>query len=179
MANKLINCFGNIGRVIGADYYELKGVIPEINDAAIAKIFCIRETLRALKGEFKKERILDSIHKIIKYLRVAIGQSRKEHLRVLYLDQSYYLIHEYIEDCGNIDSSPLYIREIVINGLAVGATELIIAHNHPNGIVEPSKADQQNTLKLASVCDGVGIKLIDHIIVTSKDYFSFDKNRLL
>ena len=67
----------------------------------------------------------------------------------------------------------------MINGLVVGATELIIAHNHPNGIVEPSKADKQNTLKLASVCDGVGIKLVDHIIVTSKEYFSFNKNRLL
>lgn len=176
----MISCFGNIGRVIGADYYELKGITPEINDAAIAKIFCIRETLsRSLKAEFRKERILDNINKVVKYLRVAIGQSRKEHLRAMYFDQRYYLIHEHIEDCGTIDSSPMYIREIVINGLVVGATELIIAHNHPNGIVEPSKADKQNTLKLASVCDGVGIKLVDHIIVTSKEYFSFNKNRLL
>lgn len=174
VTERLMDLFGNLGKIYDTDLFELKNVTG-MNDRAIASIFSVKETLeRILKGEIGKLSVIDHKDraKLIKYLRVAIGQSRKEHLRAMYFDQSCSLVHEYIQDLGTVNSTPFYVREIIKIGLLTEATSLIIAHNHPTGRAEASEEDQKNTKELNSICDKVGIKLIDHIIITKKGYFS-------
>ncbi|QDH18958.1 DNA repair protein RadC [Wolbachia endosymbiont of Carposina sasakii] len=179
VAKKLIELFSSLGRVINADLHELKNVTG-MNDGAIASIFCLKEIFdRILKGKLKKLSILDNREELLKYFKTAIGQSRKESLRVIYLDRSGHLIYEYIQDCGTIDRVPLYVREIIKQGLLIDASSIAISHNHPSGDTEPSKEDEDNTLTLAATCENVGMKLIDHIIVTQKSHFSFYDSGLL
>ena len=180
VSERLMDLFSNLGKIYDTDLFELKNVTG-MNDIAIASIFSVRETLeRILKGEIRKLSITDYKNrvKLIKYLRIAIGQSRKEHLRAMYFDQSCCLVHEYIQDLGTVNNTPFYVREIIKIGLLTEATSLIISHNHPTGRAEPSEEDQKNTKELNSTCDKVGIKLIDHIIITKKGYFSFFDNGL-
>lgn len=180
IAEKLIHSFGGIGGVINADHYQLRTIDPGITDSMVARIYCIKEIPdRILKGELKKLPVIDNKDKLKDYLKLAIGQSKKELLRVMYLNQSYHLIYEHIQDFGTIDRTPLYIREVIEMGFAFRAKSIIIAHNHPSGDVKPSEQDKENTLDLALICGKVGIEFIDHIIVTAAGYFSFKENKLL
>jgi DNA repair protein RadC len=179
VAERLIGLFSNIGRVISADFHELKS-IKGVNNSAIASIFCIKETLeRTLKNELEKLTIIDNKKKLMEYLKITIGQSSKENFRVIYLNRKYRLIDEYIQDAGTIDQTPMYIREIIKRGLLVGAMSIIISHNHPGGNEKPSESDIAMTKKLALACESIGIELIDHIIITAKNHFSFYENGLL
>jgi len=179
VAEKLIELFNSVGKVINADFYDLKGVAG-MNDAAVASILCVKETIgRILKGKLKELPIMDNMEKLLEYLKATMGQLRKESLRVIYLDPSNHLVHEYIQDTGTVDRTSFYIREIVKRGLLVEATSVIVAHNHPNEDPEPSEEDEQNTIDLATACEGVKIKLIDHIIITGKSHFSFYDNGLM
>ncbi|WP_375316318.1 hypothetical protein [Wolbachia endosymbiont (group A) of Colletes cunicularius] len=91
VAKRLMELFSSLGRVINADFHELKNVTG-MNDGAIASTFCLKEIFdRILKGKLKKLSILDNREELIKYFRAAIGQSRKESLRVIYLDRSLLL----------------------------------------------------------------------------------------
>ena len=179
VAERLIDLFNSIGKVINTDLYDLKSV-TEMNYAAVASILCVKETIdRILKGKVEKLSIIDNIEKLLEYLKATMGQLSKESLRVICLDQSNHLIHEHIQDIGTINTTPFYIRDIVERVLLVKATSAIIVHNHPGGSLEPSEEDEKNTRELERICDGVKIKLIDHIIITQKGHFSFYDNGLM
>ncbi|RDD35400.1 DNA repair protein RadC [Wolbachia endosymbiont of Cylisticus convexus] len=179
VAEKLIALFNSVGKVISADLYELKSVVG-MNDASVASIQCVREIIkRILKGKLEELSIMDNREKLIEYLKATIGQFRKEGLRVIYLDPGNRLVHEYVQDTGTVNKTPFYIREIVKRGLLVEAMSAIVAHNHPSGDQEPSEEDEKNTRKLELACDNVGIKLMDHVIITEKSHFSFYDNGLM
>lgn len=180
VAERLMDLFKTIGKVINADLYELKSVAG-MKDEAVARILSVKKIMdRTLKDELEESLIINSKdkQKLPKYLKATIGQSRKENLRAMYFDKNGHLIYEH-QDCGTVSKITLYIREIVKLGLLVEATSLIIAHNHPSQDLEPSEEDKENTLKLALACDNVGIELEDHIIVAGKRHFSFHDNFLL
>ncbi len=74
----------------------------------------------------------------------------------------------------------VYNREIVKKALEVGATNLVLSHNHPSGNPKPSKADVDLTLQLQNICKNIGIKVVDHIIVTNTNvHFSFYKECII
>ncbi len=78
-----------------------------------------------------------------------------------------------MQRCGTVDQAPLYIRNIIRKALLFGATSIIVSHNHPSGSVKPSEDDIDMTKKLSTACHYMQIRLVDHIIVTPKRYFSF------
>ncbi|WP_341808575.1 RadC family protein [Wolbachia endosymbiont (group E) of Neria commutata] len=180
IAEKLIQLFSGIGGVISSDYHQLISVDSEMTDSMVAIIYCIKEILgRILRGKLKELPIIDNEVILRDYLKLVIGQSRKERLRVMYLNQSYHLIHEYIQDFGTVDSTPMYLREIIGKGLNFNATSIIVAHNHPSQDLKPTKEDKESTLDLVLTCTKLGIEFVDHIIVTETGYFSFKENNLL
>lgn len=97
----------------------------------------------------------------------------------MYLNQSNHLIHEYVQDYGTTDRTPIYVREIIKRGLLIESASIIIAHNHPSGNPEPSEEDKTNTLDLVLTCMKLGIEFVDHVIVTEAGYFSFKERNLL
>lgn len=105
------------------------------------------------------------------YLR-DMGILRKEQLRGLYLNSRYQIIHDEIISIGSLTANIVHPREVFRPALEYGAVAVIIAHNHPSGHLEPSLADTDLTTQLVEAGRILGIDLIDHLIITSKQYVS-------
>lgn len=101
-----------------------------------------------------------------------IAYGKKEQLRALYLNSRYQIIHDEIISVGSLTANVVHPREVFQPAVERGAVAVIIAHNHPSGSLEPTKADIDTTKQLQQAGKVLGIELIDHLIVTSKDYSS-------
>lgn len=96
-----------------------------------------------------------------------------EQFRVLFLDRKNRLIADEVLGKGTVDRAPVYPREIVKRGLALEATAIIIAHNHPSGDPTPSQADIEMTSLVVETSKTVGITVHDHLIIGREDIASF------
>ncbi len=94
----------------------------------------------------------------------------KEHLRGLYLNTHYQVIHDEILSIGTVDSNLIHPREVFKPALEYSAAAVVLVHNHPSGIVTPSEADISITQQLAEAGKLFGIDLVDHVIVTSEGF---------
>lgn len=99
------------------------------------------------------------------YLHVDMSTSRRERLRTLHLNARNELLLDEETSTGTIDAAPFHTREIVGRAIEVGGTSLILVHNHPSGDPRPSTHDVQATIALETVCQALGITLLDHLIV--------------
>ncbi|RZB12509.1 DNA repair protein RadC [Ehrlichia minasensis] len=179
IAKRLIKHFGSFSKVFFADFNQLTEV-HGIGEASVSAIFCIREALnRILREDIDHGIIINQWQKLIEYLRIKIGNSNIENFHILYLNTKYKLLADETQDVGTVNQTPLYIREVIKKSLYLGATSIIIAHNHPSGDARPSKADIEITNQLVIACNNIGITLIDHVIVTSNDHYSFKTHDLL
>jgi DNA repair protein RadC len=95
----------------------------------------------------------------------------KEHLRGLYLNTHYQVIHDETISIGTVDANMVHPREVFRPAFAVAAAGVVLVHNHPSGIAEPSPQDKQVTKQIAEAGKLLGIDLVDHVIVT-RDSFS-------
>ena len=100
------------------------------------------------------------------YLRLKIADKEHEVFVCLFLDNRHQLIEYEQMFRGTIDGASVYPREVVKRALELNCAALIIAHNHPSGIPEPSEADKAITRRIKDACDLVDIRLLDHFIVT-------------
>lgn len=95
----------------------------------------------------------------------------KEHLRGLYLNAHYKVIHDEIISIGTVDANIIHPREVFRPAVEHSAVAVILVHNHPSGVTEPSEADLAVTNQLIEAGKFIGVDLIDHVIVT-KDSFA-------
>jgi DNA repair protein RadC len=100
----------------------------------------------------------------------------KEHLRGIYLNAHYKIIHDEIISIGTVDSSIIHPREVFKPAIEHSAVALILVHNHPSGILEPSEADISVTRQLIQAGKFLGVGLIDHIIVTKDSFKSIPES---
>ncbi|MBL1223279.1 JAB domain-containing protein [Chryseobacterium sp. L7] len=103
----------------------------------------------------------------------------QEEVKVIFLNDALMVIGFYSLSRGGISSSIVDIRLILSVTLKAIATGIILVHNHPTGNLKPSKADLDITKKLKSACDVMGINLLDHLIISKENYFSFADEGLL
>ncbi|MBA3788810.1 DNA repair protein RadC [Patescibacteria group bacterium] len=96
----------------------------------------------------------------------------KEHLRGLYLNTHYQLVHDETISIGTIDANIVHPREVFRPALAHSAAAVILVHNHPSGNGEPSTADREVTRQLSEAGTLLGIDLIDHVIITAENFTS-------
>ncbi|KJV69095.1 RadC family protein [Candidatus Neoehrlichia procyonis] len=179
VAKRLIDHFGDFSRVFYADANELKEIVG-VGEVSIATIFCVTEALKRIqRGNIKGCIVINEWNKLIEYLKVSIGNSTIENFHILYLNKKYRLIADEVQTFGTVDETPIYIREIIKRSLYLGATSIIIAHNHPSGDPSPSQSDISVTNRLLKVCLNMNINLVDHVIVTSNKYYSFKSHGLL
>lgn len=97
---------------------------------------------------------------------------KKEHLRGIYLDAHYQVIHDEIISIGTVDANIVHPREVFRPAIAVGAAAVVLIHNHPSGILAPSAEDEAMTRQMAAAGRLVGIHLIDHLIVGAEGFVS-------
>ena len=117
--------------------------------------------------------VLSSWNALLDYCRTTMQFEPVEQFRVLFLDRKNRLIADEILGKGTIDRAPVYPREIVKRGLALEATAIILAHNHPSGDPTPSQSDIDMTFNIVETCNAVGISVHDHLIIGREDIASF------
>lgn len=116
---------------------------------------------------------------LIDYLHVQCAHAAVEECHVLYLDKKNYLIADEVHSRGTVDHCPVYAREIIKRALELGATALIVAHNHPSGDPSPSAADIRTTKELAEAAKVLNIVLHDHIIIGKSGHISLRGRKLI
>ncbi len=114
-----------------------------------------------------------------RYLQLAQGSARIELVRVLYLTARHRLIRDEIASRGTIDEAVLHVREVLARALELGAAAIVLVHNHPSGDPTPSKADLDMTRRLAVTGKGLGIDLLDHLIIARAGMMSLRAQGLL
>lgn len=108
-----------------------------------------------------------------------ICEKRKEHFVVFYLDIRNQIIKKEIISIGTLNASLVHPREVYELAIRDGAAQIILSHNHPSDIVEPSQEDIEITHRLISSGKILGIEVVDHIIVSKSGYFSFKEKNLI
>lgn len=108
-----------------------------------------------------------------KFAQLKIGAAEREVFAVLMLDSQHRLIEFKELFFGTIDSASVYPREVVKAALAVNAAAVIFAHNHPSGMVEPSRTDKLITERLVNALDTIDVRVLDHIVVSPVEFYSF------
>ncbi|PRP65714.1 RadC family protein [Nonlabens agnitus] len=114
-----------------------------------------------------------------KVLQPIIGELPHEEFWVLLLDNSNKVLEKHQVSKGGITATHVDHRLLFKQAIAAGAVAIIIAHNHPSGTLKPSKPDQDITRKIKTAGDTLDIKVLDHLIVTQENYYSFADNQLL
>ena len=110
--------------------------------------------------------VLTSWDKLMKYCRASMAYEKSEQFRILFLKKKNVLIADEVQQHGTVDHTPAYPREVVKRALELGATALIMVHNHPSGDPSPSRADIEMTKEVKDACEKLEIVLHDHIIVS-------------
>lgn len=100
----------------------------------------------------------------------SMGHLQKEQLRGLYLNSRYQVIHEEVISTGSLTANIVHPREVFRPALEYGAVAVIVAHNHPSGSLQPTQDDVETTHQLIAAGRIMGIDLLDHLIITDKDY---------
>ena len=150
---------------------------PGIGEAKACEIIsCFELGKRFLKG--KKTILLTSPKEIWKEMR-DIRNKKKEYCVVFYLDIQNQIIKRNIISIGTLDASIVHPREVFEVAVKKHAAQIIISHNHPSGQVIPSQEDIQITKRLVEAGEILGIKVIDHVIVTDRHYLSLRQRGLM
>jgi DNA repair protein RadC len=128
--------------------------------------------LHALRREALHGPVLGDSSAVMDYLFAAMAHEPVEQLRVLYLNTRNRLLFDETVVEGSVNIAPIYPREIVRRSLEVGATALILAHNHPSGDPKPSDEDVRVTRLVAAAAAALDIRLHDHVIVARSGWTS-------
>ncbi|MDG1418530.1 MAG: DNA repair protein RadC [Maricaulis sp.] len=173
IAKALIARFGDLGGVATAALDQLT-MIDGISDKTAAEL----RLIHALSERLAREQIIGrpiiaSWSSLINYVRTAMQHATTEQFRVLFLDRKNKLIADEILGEGTIDHAPVYPREVVKRALALEASAIILAHNHPSGDATPSQADIEMTRTLVDVCKPFDIVVHDHLVVGRENTSSF------
>jgi DNA repair protein RadC len=179
LAKSLITHFGSFGKVLQANVAELSKV-EEINDAAIAAIKVTKAAAeRLLREEVADRPIIKSWTQLLDYCKLHIGSLMHEEFHVLFLNHKLELIADERQQKGTVNHTPVYPREVVKRALEIGASSLILVHNHPSGDITPSKSDIDVTKEITQAAAALGIEVHDHVIIGAKKHFSFKAKGLI
>ena len=178
-AKALIARFGSFAAVINADVHALQ----QVKGVGAAGAAAIRSgslaARRMARGKVAGRPILASWQALLDYLAIDMGNLTRERVRVLYLNARNELILDDEAAEGTIDEAAIHPREVIRKGLDIGATALVLVHNHPSGSPEPSRADIAITSRIAEAGRHLGIVVHDHVIIGGSDHVSLRARGLI
>jgi DNA repair protein RadC len=179
LAKDLLRRFGSFAEVVNASPERLRDV-EGVGDGVVAALKIVAAGVqRVAKVELASRPVLSSWSTLIDYCRSAMAFADREEFRVLHLDKRNNLISDEVQQRGTVDHTPVYPREVVRRALELGATALILVHNHPSGDPSPSQADIWMTKDLVDASSPFGIVVHDHIIIARSGHFSFRARNLI
>lgn len=172
VAKSLLAHFGSLANVLNADPAALQQVrgVGETSAAALRSVAIAAR--RMARSEVRDRPLLGSWQALIDYLTIDMAHLTVERVRVLYLDTRNHLILDHHVGDGSIDEAQVHPREVIRKALDIGATALILVHNHPSGDPSPSRADIQITNRIAEAGRLMGITVHDHVIIGRNEHVS-------
>jgi len=174
-ANLLKEARGSLASLVNANAQQ---AVP--SSAVEAKLAAARELVRRALAETMRERdTLASPADVRAYLRIVLAQRDHEIFMVLFLDSQNRAIAAEEMFRGTLTQTSVYPREVVKRALSLNAAAVILAHNHPSGVAEPSRADELLTTSLRSALALVEVTVLDHIVVAGCTTTSFAERGLL
>mgnify|MGYP000518912994 CR=1 FL=1 len=179
VAKALLDRFGSLSAVLNADpnaLQDVKGV--GLTSAAALKSVALAAR-RMARSEVSQKPVLGSWQALLDYLTIDMAHLTVERVRVLYLNAQNRLVLDHHVGDGSIDEAAIHPREVIRQGLDIGATALILVHNHPSGNPEPSRADIQITNRIAEAGRLLGITVHDHVIVGRDGHVSLRAKGLI
>lgn len=170
-AHYLLNRFGSISEVFEAPVSELMQVegVGERSAVLISLIPQIFRRYTASKADISK---INGISEIAKFVSKCFVGMTSEHFLLICVDNKGNMLNHHFVSEGTVDSSSVDLRKIIQILVGSNATAAVIAHNHPRGNSNPSKSDLKTTLTVATALKPIGVKLLDHVIVSVNDYTS-------
>lgn len=180
IARELCRRFGSFAGAIAAPVPALAAT-PGLGEAGAAALKTVQAAaLRLSRAELQRRPdLLDTWDRLAAHLHATLAREPVEQLRGLFLDSRNRLLAEEVLTQGTVNHTPAYPREVAKRALELGATALIIAHNHPSGDPTPSRADVEVTRAIEAALGTLGIVLHDHVVVGSGRVMSLRRDGLL
>jgi DNA repair protein RadC len=179
IAHELLRRFKSVKRISEATVEELSG-IDGIGLAKAAQLRACFELGRRQDLEDEPSRYeLTNPQSVVKAVRASIQDKAKEHFKLVLLNVRNTILDISTISIGTVNASLVHPREVFKKAIAHGASSVVLAHNHPSGNPEPSEDDVRLTQRLVEAGRLLGIEVLDHIVVTTKDFVSFKERGLL
>jgi DNA repair protein RadC len=164
MAKTLLEELGGIGPLLSASADTLRR--EGLSDPAIAALKIAQATaLRLLETRIEAQPILSSWDALGDYLHATMAHRRTEEVRILFLNAKNMLIANEVLWQGSVDEASVHVREVIARAIALGATAIIVIHNHPSGDPTPSSQDIRLTRDLVDAGRHMKITVHDHVVV--------------
>ena len=165
LAGQVLQECGGFAGLLGATPEQLKS-IKGLGPAKRAELLAVVEVARrALAQQMHVEPLFDTPQRVKDYLALQLGGRSQEVFAVLFLDAQHRLLRLEEMFQGTLNQTSVYPREVVKRALALNAAAVVLAHNHPSGVAEPSRADEYLTQTLVSALKLVDVRVLDHIVV--------------
>jgi DNA repair protein RadC len=179
LAQALLDNFGGLGGLLQAQPGDLKKV-KGLGPAKRAEIAAVMEIARrAVAQELHDAPVFDAPAKVKQYVLLKLGNLAHEEFAVLFLDSQHRLLEMKTMFRGTLNQTSVYPREVVKEALALNAGAVVLAHNHPSGTAEPSRADEFLTNTLKSALHLIDVRVLDHLVVGGGNVLSFAERGLL
>jgi DNA repair protein RadC len=179
LARELVTQFGSLTQLFAAgeaDFCAVHGM----GQAKFVQLQAVLEMARrALKEDLHRGDALNSPRVVRDYLQLLLGGRHQEVFLVLFLDTQHRVIASEELFHGTLSQTSVYPREVVKRALAHNAAAVILAHNHPSGVAEPSQSDQLLTDALKQALSLVDVRVLDHFIVATGKILSFAERGLI
>jgi DNA repair protein RadC len=179
IAKALLAQYGSLAGVLNADPMALQRVKGVGENSAAALKAVALAARRMARGEVMGRPVLGSWQALIDYLTTDMAHLTVERVRVLYLDTKNRLIDDHHFGDGSIDEAAIHPREVIRRAMDVGASAMILVHNHPSGSPEPSRADIQITQRIAEAGRHMGVTVHDHVIIGREGHTSLRAKGLI
>ncbi|WP_207093016.1 DNA repair protein RadC [Novosphingobium sp. PY1] len=179
LARSLLQRFGSLAGVLQAAPRTL-AAHPGMGEAsAVALRIATVAATRLARQKVREAPVIGSWQALIDYLTIDMAHLTLERVRVLYLNAKNMLILDDLVGEGSIDEAAIHPREVIRRALDLGATALIIVHNHPSGSPEPSRADIDVTNRIAEAGRLLGVTVHDHVVIGREGHVSLRAKGLI
>jgi DNA repair protein RadC len=180
MASEVLTAFGGVAGLLHTAADDLKRIKGLGGSAKRAELLAVMELARrAMSQQLKEREVFSSPDAVKRYLQIQLARKPHEVFAVLFLDAQNKLIAMEELFRGTLTQTSVYPREVVQRALHLEAASVVLAHNHPSGTVQPSRADEALTQTLKSALALIDVRVLDHVIVTQGDSLSMAEKGLI
>ena len=180
LSKELLKTFGSFSKVMDASHEELE----DVNGMGKASALSLVAFRQIMAFYFQNHIIIDKeqvtkMSGLVEMLRASIGYKANEVLFAIFLNAKNEVLATKELGEGTVSQASAFPRKIVEEALKQKATSIILAHNHPGGIAEPSEYDESITAEIQKALALLDITIQDHIILANNEYYSFNRNNLI